>query len=62
MAKISVVVRPYAFQCGEIEIPDYIKENDYRNYIVKNWNDINFSGLNLDYCDPDFDYKRTESN
>lgn len=62
MTKVSVEAYPYAYQYGEIEIPDYIEEDDYRNYIVKNWNNIEFGEVSLDYCGTDFDYEKTESN
>lgn len=57
MAKLSVVAYPFAFHCGEIEVPDYIEECNYNAYIAEHWDEVIFRGVSLDYRNVDFNYK-----
>lgn len=53
MKTIKVTVRPYAMQEGFIEVPDDVK--DVYNYVIDNWEDVDFDSPELDYEGTDVD-------
>ena len=58
MKRYSVTALPFATQNGSIWVPDEIVkkgEEHVREYISDNWNDIDFSDPDLDYCGAAFD-------
>lgn len=55
--KINVTAYPYATCYGEIEIPANLTDKDsIKEYIEKNFNNIEFSAPDLDYEGTDFDF------
>lgn len=55
--KVSIFAHPYCNICGEIEIPDDVKESEIENYIEKHWHQIKFGEPDLDYACTDWEYE-----
>ena len=58
MARVTVVAYPYAWQYGELNIPDNIK--DRQKYVIDHWDEIKFGEPEFDYAGTDFDIEEDE--
>ena len=53
--KLSVQFFPYASQWGTIVIPEYLSEEEQKEYILEHFNEVEFGEVNLDYKGTEFD-------
>ena len=53
---IRITAYPYASQTGAIEVPKSLPDDEIDDYIIDNWDDIEFNSPDLDYCGTDFDW------
>ena len=60
MKEITIIAYPYATQTGSLMIPDNLNEQEARQYISDNWDNIQFNEPELDYCGTDFDFDLDE--
>lgn len=58
---ITVVAYPYATATGAIDVPDGLSKEECLDYVKEHFNNIDFSGPELDYCGTDFDIYRDEA-
>ena len=53
--KKFITAYPYAVQTGYIDIPDHIKEEDQRQYVLDHFDEIEFGEPDLDYVGTDLE-------
>ena len=55
MISVNIQAYPFATQNGWIDIPDWVEEKDVEQYIIDNWDHIDFGEAELDYAGCDYD-------